>query len=136
MSMSRKVYFGRRCTMASLFMAPWVILTRSERRRDLMASERPRRPRRGYRTMFQAVYVGTIWVPRRRGRYLYVFVRDVRDMAGDAVCALGIVRQTDALQALALRPGDAFTFEARYVRGAEDTHEFRDVAHVRPGGAM
>ena len=101
-----------------------------------MASERPRRPRRGSRTMFQAVYVGTIWVPRRRGRYLYVFVRDVRDMAGDAVCALGIVRQTDALQALSLRQNDVFTFEARYMRGAEDTHEFRDVAHVRPGGAV
>ena len=101
-----------------------------------MASERPRRPHRGYRTMFQAVYVGTIWVPRRSGRYLYVFVRDVRDMAGDAVCELGIVRQIDALQALALRPDDVFTFEARYLRGAEDTHEFRDVAQVTRGGTV
>jgi len=86
--------------------------------------------------MFHAVYMGTIWVPRRRGRYLYVFVRDVRDMAGNAVCELGIVRQTNALQALALRPGDAFTFEARYVRGAEDTHEFMDVSRVTRGGAV
>src|SRR5215471_535327 len=109
--------------------------TTSESRRELMASERPRRPRRGYRTMFQAVYMGTLWVPRRRGRYLYVFVRDVRDMAGDAVCELGIVRQTNALQALTLRPGDAFTFEARYVCGAEDTHEFMDVSRVTRGGA-
>jgi len=86
--------------------------------------------------MFQAVYMGTIWVPRRSGRYLYVFVRDVRDAAGDAVCELGIVRQTDALQALTLGPGDVFTFEARYIRGAEDTHEFRDVAQVSPGEAV
>ena len=101
-----------------------------------MASERQRRPHRGYRTMFQAVYMGTIWVPRQRGRYLYVFVRDVRDTAGDAVCELGIVRQTDALQALSLRPDDVFTFEARYMRGAEDTHEFRDVAQVTRGGTV
>ena len=101
-----------------------------------MAFERQRRPRRGDRTMFQAVYMGTIWVPRQRGRYLYVFVRDVYYAAGDAVCALGIVRQTDALQALSLQPDDVFTFEARYLRGAEDTHEFRDVAQVTRGGTV
>jgi len=101
-----------------------------------MASERQRRPRRGERATFQAVHQGTIWLTRRSGRHCYVFVRDGRDAAGDAVCQLGIVRQTDALQALSLRPDDVFTFEARYLRGAEDTHEFRDVAHVRPGGAV
>src|SRR5215471_2004389 len=103
--LSRIVYGGRRGKMASLFMAPQAILARSERRRDLMASERRRLPRRGDRTMFQAVYMGTLWVPRRRGQRRYVFVRDVRDAAGNAVCDLGIVRQTNALQALTLRPG-------------------------------